>query len=552
MARTRALHRPHAHWWYSFALGLGAIVACGSTDGDTGSGSDSSIDAASGGAGAAGDDAGSTAPDATPSACGNGVVEVGEQCDQDDMYGKSCAELGFEKGTLTCNAYCGFDTSECQLCGDGTLSGDEECEGSDVGGKTCESLGATGGKPSCVNCKVDLSGCHTCGDQVCDKLKGENSLGCWNDCGWQAGFKEIAAGGSYSCALRADGTVWCWGSGGGVGGAGPVTTIPTKVPIADVVQISVAADVGCALKKNETVWCWGANGVGQLGLGYDDDAWHATPAQVKALSSVRSISTSASLNCATKTDNTVWCWGDDTDWQLGKNGKDACPNRCSTTPLQIQGLSASVHAVAGTSRACAINQDGSVECWGSRFLGTGDLISSTAPRKVKHLTSTVQLASWAATCALAGEGTVRCWGLNNGGYLGSGLGNPGGCINGFTCASEPVLVPALSSVLSISPSCALKQDGTVWCWGVNQSGQLGIGTNKGPETCVGPFADCSSKPVAVKQLPPAARIASGYYHACAIVDGGDAWCWGANHKGQLGIGSLKDSHLPKKVVMPVN
>jgi hypothetical protein len=91
--------------------------------------------------------------------CGNGEIDLGEECDGDDFDGQTCKTLGYVKGKLGCNQ-CQFNTSKCTLCGNGELNDGEQCDGSDLGDGTCQDLGFTGGDLGCTDkCAYDTADC---------------------------------------------------------------------------------------------------------------------------------------------------------------------------------------------------------------------------------------------------------------------------------------------------------------------------------------------------------------------------------------------------------
>jgi hypothetical protein len=164
-------------------------------------GADGGVDAGGGDSG--GPDAGG--PDASGSTCGDGMVDVAEECDGVDLSGATCLSLGlgFVGGTLGCTAACDFDTSGCMApagCGDGMVGGTEECDGANLAGMSCASLGFASGVLGCTGgCLLDDGGCFTCGDAViegpeaCDGAAtggatctslgyGGGALGCTSDC----------------------------------------------------------------------------------------------------------------------------------------------------------------------------------------------------------------------------------------------------------------------------------------------------------------------------------------------------------------------------------
>jgi hypothetical protein len=93
-------------------------------------------------------------------ACGDGLISQGEECDGQALGGATCASLGFAKGTLACQQ-CHFDTRNCTSCGNDAINGKEECDGGDLGDRTCTSLGYTGGTLACSeSCTVDVASCE--------------------------------------------------------------------------------------------------------------------------------------------------------------------------------------------------------------------------------------------------------------------------------------------------------------------------------------------------------------------------------------------------------
>ncbi len=197
---------------------------------------------------------------------------------------------------------------------------------------------------------------------------------------------------------------------------------------------------------------------------------------------------------------------------------------------------------AGHEHSCAALSDGSARCWGdgeASQLGNGASVDSLVPVSVSNFNNFTQVVAAAGhSCGLEG-GSAYCWGGNTNGVLGDN--NPG------TPSNVPVQVLMLSNIVELSASafhsCARLMDGKVHCWGKGQQGQLGNGA-----------AVDSPVPVAVTGLPaPAVSIAAGNDHSCAVLNNGDAYCWGYDTYGELGDGTTGGfSTTPTKVVMLSN
>jgi alpha-tubulin suppressor-like RCC1 family protein len=191
-------------------------------------------------------------------------------------------------------------------------------------------------------------------------------------------------------------------------------------------------------------------------------------------------------------------------------------------------------AIAGS---CAVTANGEVSCWGYNGVGSvGDGSSFTdhlTPVPVQsaagvHLSNVVALSGDITHCAVKTDGTVWCWGDNEAGQLGNGT-------HSYTGSPAPVQVSGLTNAVSVAVTdegaCALLAGGTVWCWGANQAGQLGNGS----------MVAESDVPVQVSGLSDAVALTmvTGDYNqaACVIRGGGSVSCWGDNGDGQLGTGN---------------
>ena len=262
------------------------------------------------------------------------------------------------------------------------------------------------------------------------------------------------------------------------------------------------------------------------------------PPDITGLSGVSAISAGGSHTCALMSSDGVKCWGYNSNGQVG----DGTYGNTRTTPVDVSGLSSGVSAIsAGWRHTCAITTTGGAKCWGYNNLGQvgdGSTINRTTPVDVLGLISGVSAISAGGhfTCALTSGGGVKCWGSNENGQLGNGRSGSGEKSN------TPVDVSGLSSGVSAisagnSHTCALLNSGGVKCWGDNQYGQIGDGTNidrNTPANVLGISSDVIA-------------ISAGDYHTCALLISGGVKCWGKGDYGQLGNGSSGDSNTPVNV-----
>ncbi|QED28182.1 hypothetical protein FRD01_13260 [Microvenator marinus] len=275
----------------------------------------------------------------------------------------------------------------------------------------------------------------------------------WN---WNLKAQEVSGTGSPTCALSS-GNVLCWGFNDyGQQGTGdnisPTTTPRQALGMQDVISISTGYRFACAVKTDGTVWCWGDNTSGQLGNG--TLAISNVPVQVSVLTDAVQVATGREHACARMNDGSVWCWGRNGTARVGVPG---APN-IVTTPVQVSGLSDATIVDAGELHTCAGKSDGSVWCWGdNRNRQSSPYVVSNGafPDAVVGVTNAVLVIAGAEhTCVLRTDETVWCWGNQTN----TGHG-----------ASQPQ-ASGLNDVATLSAgnvTCAAKHDGSVWCWGDN-------------------------------------------------------------------------------------
>jgi alpha-tubulin suppressor-like RCC1 family protein len=210
---------------------------------------------------------------------------------------------------------------------------------------------------------------------------------------------------------------------------------------------------------------------------------------------------------------------------------------------------------AGNRHACAVTTDVSAWCWGdvSPFgaageLGNGTRLGTSVPAAVAGGLRFSRVSAGGSSCALTPGGSAYCWGNNFLGALGSG----GSTADPDAFQLTPVAVSGSRQYSTISVTgdraCALSTSGEAYCWGWNHFGELGVGTPTGPEICATYGEPCSTVPVAVLGGHTFTALTAGDYHTCALATAGAAYCWGRNDPGTLGDGGLLDRYSPVPVV----
>jgi len=323
----------------------------------------------------------------------------------------------------------------------------------------------------------------------------------------------VASGGSHGLALSSNGSVWAWGQNArgqlGNGSIGPGPSDAGQVNgLTDVTAIAGGIQHSVALKADGTVWSWGSS------RHFDLAARNARPEpeQVAGLSQITSIapggsglagipSRGSSFSLAVRSDGTLWSWGEYNNATGGPlvNG----PFVRNGVAVLVPGLVHITSAATGWSHGLALEGDGTVWAFGSNGmgqLGNGSLTNSGFPTRVAVLTGvTAVSAGGRHSLAVKSDGTLWAWGENTHGQLGAG---------DITFSNIPLQVPGMNAIVAVaaggSHSLALKGDGTVWAWGRNHLGQLGTGT----------VAD-SSVPLQVAGLTGITGIAAGHHHSFA-------------------------------------
>jgi alpha-tubulin suppressor-like RCC1 family protein len=303
-----------------------------------------------------------------------------------------------------------------------------------------------------------------------------------------------------ACAVTTAGELWCWGNNndGQLATGSTSTGSPLPVQIAQLGTSAVDVVMGsyhiCALANTGKVYCWGLGNHGQLGDGTVTSHSYV-PVEVTAAGTDNvQIASGSDHICTRARSGQVRCWGDDSVGQIGvgQAGAVSCSaiNKCQPSPKVVSALGTSaIDVAAGQNHTCAFTSNGALDCWGSNNdgeIGPGGGMCLAASCKIGPSaltaigTTAVAVAiGWYHLCALQGDGSVWCWGQNVG-QLG----------NGTVATASPYDVPTPAPVAALGTgaraitagaqhTCAIAADGNAYCWGTNESGELGNGATDG-------------------------------------------------------------------------
>ena len=453
------------------------------------------------------------------------------------------AEVGGD-ASRTCRS--AGDCAICEICSPGNqcvpaLNQDDQVQGRCAG--TCDGAGACKSKKG-QTCATAAGGCV--GGTVCSVDGYCCDSACNGSCvacdipGKQGtctalGMNGAAHPGHAACAGA--GTV-CAGSCDGAGSCSyptPVCTTSTTCSSNNVVDPNVCSNGACVAPPGRACTgnfiCSGTACKTSCATSADCLPNYFCGAGACHLDAT-AIAAGTSHVCALLLDGTVRCWGGNSSGQLGNNAVAT-----STVPIQVNATGGAVLTgvtaiAAGGSHSCALLSDGTLRCWGDNTfgqLGNVSVISATSTTPVTVSASgtavggaTAITASGAGACALFSDGTIKCWGANDSGQL----GNPG--FSGASSAT-PLAVTGVSGATRIVAgsgghhTCALLSNGSARCWGNDTDGELGDGM----------MTSTSTAAVVQSGLGGISSMAAGLYHTCAVISG-QIRCWGANGNAQLG------------------
>ncbi len=336
----------------------------------------------------------------------------------------------------------------------------------------------------------------------------------------------------------------------------------------DIVQAEIEATTQTILLKTDgTVWSYGDNTAGGLGMG--DMESHTEIFQVldpngkDKLSNVKNISSGYQFAAAVKQDGRVVTWGLGTSGQLG-NGE----NISSSIPVYVvdsngDELTDVIKVSCGYYFSIALKEDGTVWAWGSNIYGQLGINSGTNQNVAVQVKDTTGSGYLIGICdittqaytshALTAKGEVYGWGYNYYGQIGNGTRNTGssGTGRGSVLPKKLSLTDVVKIVGGYHHTMALKNDGTVWTWGLNRYGTLGYGNSSTSSSS----EYLKSSPVQVKlgntstPLTNVIDIGTSNETSYAITADGNNYGWGYNYYGNIGskgtTGSSGNYNLPQ-------
>ncbi|MFM7718129.1 MAG: InlB B-repeat-containing protein [Actinomycetota bacterium] len=354
-------------------------------------------------------------------------------------------------------------------------------------------------------------------------------------------------------AAAAAGSTFAGWSGSGCSGTGTcsVTMSQARSVVAtfDPVRTTWATvDAGwshaCALTAGGTAYCWGQNNKGQLGNGLSTNSPVPVKVSMPAGRVFTAIDAGQSVTCAVADDGALYCWGQNSDGELGIGTTDS--NVHSTpTRISISGNPVFSSVSVGWGTACAVTTGGVAYCWGKNStgqVGDGTLTNRLSPVAVTGLTGVSAVAVGTSfSCARTSAGSAYCWGGDSGGTLGNGQAdNDAQWDVSLQYSTSPVQVVGpggvsyLSGIADLSAGsarvCAVATSGDAYCWGDTLQGGAGNGASvpSSPETLYAPALVVGSHNFT--------DISPGLLHTCGVADGGKVFCWGQDGEEALGDG----------------
>lgn len=350
-----------------------------------------------------------------------------------------------------------------------------------------------------------------------------------------APFNQLSSGERHTCGISSTGNLHCWGKnendalGGFIGEHSPdPQPVSGEGSLGGFVGVRAGMQCTCALKQDGSLWCWGRNTWGTLGQG--DTADQAAPVRVPLAKPVTSVSLNHEVACAIDEDGDLWCWGENAEGQMGQGDTLAAP-ALSLSPLLVPLAGPWAQVSSGQGHVCAVHTSGELYCWGRNTNGE---LGAPTPSQVRTPTRVGSDTNWASvsaaqsqTCGIRSDGSLWCFGSDSEGQLG---------LNVLDAVTTPTRVGSDNDWTRVETSalhgCGLRGLGVLHCWGRVQEGQLGIPYDPNPQTT----------PLAIHPGYQADEVTLGRFTTCGVHAGAHLYCTGENAEGELGNGTTTRSY----------
>ncbi|MDC3282031.1 hypothetical protein OAV46_03230 [Euryarchaeota archaeon] len=282
-------------------------------------------------------------------------------------------------------------------------------------------------------------------------------------------------------------------------------------------------------------------------LGHSPCNSDAIPMAIPGISA-KMLSSAGSHRCVLFDDSSLRCWGN-----LDGSNYFTNNNLSSSTEIIFDSNKSAVYISSGHSHDCAIVEDGELFCWGdivwSTYGPNSSNIPINSPRKMdfsNNLSAVAVDTSYRSTCAILNDTSTKCWGVNENGQLGDGTqASSGGSENNYVGRMVNVSFSGESYAVALASSmrhrCAIMNNGSIQCWGQNNAGQVGIGSTG--------YAVTTPQLVNIGENVSAVGISAGRFHTCVLLNDSSVKCWGYNGDGQLGDNSTNNSLIPVDVLL---
>ncbi len=377
--------------------------------------------------------------------------------------------------------------------------------------------------PTCVDVSSDPSNCGACGRRCAE--------------GWECDAGEcvdvpvaLTAGAFTTCARMGSGDVYCWGSNlagvAGVDSTEEVIPEPRKVVGIDrAVDVDTSGYHSCAVESTGLVYCWGDNQNGEASSIESTEI--RSPSRIPRVTDAIAVAVGTNHSCAIRALGTVSCWGSNASGQLGVGDLDPREGAQDARVTNVVAIE------AGGLTTCALTPGNELRCWGA-LRPDGMSGATSVPVSAPGLPPVRALAGGETNFCVGGTaGGVYCWGIR-------GTVIPTMEAPIYSTTNVPTLIADTDSSVADSlaidgqlyrfadpvtfyqHSCFTFDDGTVSCWGTNNTGQLGRGS-----------LDSQPFPVSL-EFEPVREVVVGHGHTCARLDRGRVACWGLGES--LGLG----------------